>query len=67
MYETTLLYPGMSKNSHKTFSLSQVDENSTHQEGHWGYCEGSCAIPDKIIQLTQDVKSIIRILGLFDV
>ena len=49
------------------FSLSQVDENGTHQEGHWGYCEGSCAIPDKVIQLTQDVKSIIRLLGLFDV
>ena len=32
------------------------------QDGHWGYCEGSCAIPDEIIQLTQDVNNIIRLL-----
>ena len=32
------------------------------KDGHWGYCEGSCAIPDKIIQLTQDANNIIRLL-----
>ena len=32
------------------------------QDGHWGYCEGSCAIPDKIIQITQDANNIIRLL-----
>ena len=32
------------------------------QDGYWGYCEGSCAIPDKVIQLTQDANNIIRLL-----
>jgi len=46
----------------KYWCSTKVDENGIHQEGHWGYCEGSCAIPDEIIQITQDVNNIIRLL-----
>ena len=43
------------------------EETGFHQKGHWGYCEGnetqgSCPIPDKVVQLSQGMIYSMRVV-----